>query len=363
MKTKVWNAVLGLLGSVVIFLFNLFCPKRAAEFVRDNNYFSDFWRGFYTKCALKWPLLWSKHWITLEKLKTCSIHKQVAYYWVNRYQAEVLKAMSPEAQVVLVRNHPEWIDWIDAQMCLTNEMFAEWMKCIVIEERKYHPYRGHWMRVYASLDDYLRTRKLPFSKVMLLVQAVVEEYSNSKSPLMDMLKDYIERFGLSKKQLEEIAQYMSDNLYWHDTFAEKPVTEMEKELEKYNKFNHFYNMLNERQINYDQRVFTRSQRGERRTDEWRTFCEKTNYICIAAQEEMDIEQYKVFHATGHTLRTEVIFDFLNYPDRNLHRLVFRYEPLDMFEKKDVKKFITDIRFKKVFEEEMAKRNKKKSKKS
>jgi hypothetical protein len=104
---------------------------------------------------------------------------------------------------------------------------------------------------------------------MMLTRVAVEEYNNSLCPLMNHLKDYIERFGQSKKQLEEMAQYMCDNLYWHDIFSEEPTTQAEKEFAKHQKFKHFYNILAERQINYEQRIFTRSQRGEKRTEKWR----------------------------------------------------------------------------------------------
>lgn len=374
MKTffiKVWYAVLGFWGGVVflaaanpisMFVFNLFAPENAARFVHEFIGFNDFWRNFYTKCALKWPLWWSAEWITLDNLKTCGARKQVAYFWGNYYEKNVswrkmtLEAMSPEAQVVLIRKHFDRAFDFGMLMHLTDDMFDEWLKQLIKKGNKISPLTvGYWQKLYEPLCDYLTTGKLPFSQVMMLTHAAVAEYGNSSCPLMKELEKYIERFGLRKKQLATIAQYMCDNLHWHDTFGEEPTTELAKELKKRDKFNHFFNILNERQINFEQRVFTKSQRGDKLTDEWKIFCEKTRYICVAAQREMDIEQYKMFHATGHTLNKEAICTLLSYPDRNLHRLVFLFEPSKVFEEKDLKLFINkNASLKAVFDEEKAK---------
>lgn len=363
---KIWYAAVNFLGGVVLVLlcnpvmmciFNLVFPEDAACFVREFIGFNNFWRKFYMKQALKWPFPWSRHWITLDNLNTCSTRKQIAYYLANRTNGMIVKSMSSEAQVALIHRHPEVFDLIDGQMRLTDDMFAEWLNYFVREIRK-NSKPEHLQDLEDSLSDHLRTGKLPFSQVMILIKAAVDEYNNSACPLMDYLKDYIERFGLSPKQLEELAQYMCDNLDWHDPFGEEPVTDYEKEYKQHMKFNHFLNMLSERQTNYEQRLFARSQRGLQQTSKWREFCANTSYICVAAQEEMDIERYKIFHATGHTLRKEVIVYFLRYPDRALHRLVFRYEPLEMFEKEDIKNLINNIYMREVFDKEMAKRKKK-----
>lgn len=375
MKTffiKVWYAVLDFLGGVVffaaanplsMFFFNLFFPENAARFVREFIGFNDFWRNFYTKTALKWPLWWSVEWITPENLKTCGARKQVAYFWDNYYNRNVrwremtLKAMSSEAQVALIRKHFDHAFEFGMLMHLTDEMFAEWLKQLIKKGNKISPLTiGCWQKLYEPLCDYLATGKLPFSQVMMLTRVAVDEYNNSSCPLMKKLEDYIERFGLSKKQLKEIAQYMCDNMYWRDVFGEEPKTDLAKAIKESDKYKHFYNILLERQVNFEQRVFTKSQRGEKRTDEWKAFCEKTRYICVAAQKEMDVEQYKMFHATGHTLNKEAIFTLLCYPDRNLHRLVFLYEPLEIFEENDLKLFIgKNASLKALFEDKKGKR--------
>ena len=346
---KVWDAVLIFVGIVVfiltlnpvsMFFYNLFNPENAARLVREFIFFNDFWRTFYTRQVLKWPFRWSRHWITLGNLKKVSVNKQVAYYRAKG-DASVLKAMSSEAQVALVRKYQDKMQEITELMRLTDEMFAEWLERI-IEYDSENSSSIMEMRLFHPFNKYLEKGKLPFSQVMLLTKAAVKEKNaDIYEGLMYDLYEYIERFGLSEKQLKETAQYMNDHLNWHDAFGEEPLTEEAKEYEQHKRFNHFYNKLSEFQINYDQRVFTRSQRGEKRTGEWEAFCKKTSYICIAAQREMDIEQYKIFHATGHTLRAKVITYFLNYPNRDLHRLIFRYEPSDVFEDKDIRDYINN----------------------
>lgn len=367
---KMWYAVLGFWGGVVLviccnplvmFFFNLFFPENAARFVREFIGFNDFWRNFYTKCALKWPLWWSAEWITFDNFKTCGARRQVAYFWGNYYEKNVswrkmtLEAMSPEAQVCLIRKHFDRAFEFGMLMHLTDDMFDEWLKQLIKKEHKTsHLASGYWQKLCEPLCDYLSTGKIPFSQVMMLTRVAVAEYDNSSCPLMKELGDYIERFGLRKTQLEKVAQYMCDNLYWHDTFGEEPKTDLAKAIKESDKYKHFYNILLERQVNFEQRVFTKSQRGGKLTDEWKMFCEKTRYICVAAQKEMDVEQYKMFHATGHTLNKEAICTLLSYPDRNLHRLVFLYEPLEIFEEKDLKLFISkDANFKAMFDEKMA----------
>ncbi|MBR6355823.1 MAG: hypothetical protein IKR92_03105, partial [Alphaproteobacteria bacterium] len=308
--------------------------------------FNDFWRNFYTKCALKWPLWWSTEWITLDNLKTCGARKQVAYFWGNYYEKNVswrkmtLEAMSPEAQVCLIRKHFDRAFDFGMLMHLTDDMFEEWLKQLIKKDHKTnHSTIGYSRKLYEPLCDYLTTGKLPFSQVMMLTHAAVAEYGNSSCPVMKELGDYIERFGLRKNQLATIAQYMCDNLHWHDTFGEEPTTDFAKTLKAQDKYNHYYNFLLERQVNFEQRVFTKSQRGDEPTGEWKAFCEKTHYICVAAQKEMDIEQYKMFHATGHTLNKEAIFTLFSHPDRNLHRLVFEFEPLEVFKENALQVFI------------------------
>ena len=340
-----------------LFVFNLFFPENAARFVREFIGFNDRWRSFYTKSALKWPFWWSRWWITLDNLKTVSVRKQIAYYLTNLNRSAVLEAMSSEAQVALVRKRLDRMNEIYGIMRLTDEMFEEWLRQLIAKGRRTkHLNIEGWQKLFAPLCNFLKRGKLPFSQVMILTRAAVDEYNNSARPLMWYLNDYIERYGLSKKQLEEIAQYMSENIYWHDIFGEEPTTESEKIYEQHKKFKHFYDIVNERQINYEQRVFTRSQRGKLRTDEWRNFCEKTAYICVAAQKEMDIEQYRIFHSTGHSLRSEAIIYFLEYPDRNLHRLIFKYEPLEVFAEDELNTFIDKHDFfRALLNEEMAHR--------
>lgn len=329
------TVILLIVNPISMFVYNLFNPAGAARFVQNN--LNDFWCNSYTKLALKWPLKWSKHWVTLDNIKTYDIRKQVVYYLDIDMRPEVLKAMSSEAQVRLVHKHFEdRMGSITGAMRLTDDMFDEWLRQIVKKGRKF----GYSQRLYEPLSDYLKIGKLPYRQVNSLAQMAVDNYESSDT-LMEMFKDYIERFGVGKDDLNKFAQYMCDKLQWSDTFGEEPVTELAKEFKKQDKFNHFFNILNERQINYEQRVFTKSQRGVKQTDEWLKFCEKTSYICVAAQKEMGLDQYHVFHATGHTLSKEAIFTLLSYPDRNLHRMVFQYEPMEIFWEHDLHNFIDE----------------------
>ena len=367
MKTyeKVWDTVLALVGGVVLvlcenpvsmFVFNLFFPEYASRFTAEFIGFPLALRKFYTKYALKWPYLWAKHWITLGNLSTCSARKQFAFYRDNSIYKEVAKLMSPEAQVMLVRKHPELIEKIYGEMRLTDEMFAEWLQQLIRQDAKKEHSLDFVKELYAPLENYLKRGKLPFSQLMLMLRTAVTEFDNSACPLMRFVYDYIERFGLSKKQLEEMAQYMCDNLYWHNIFGEKPTTEMAKEFAKQDKFDHFFGILHDRQVFYEQRIFTRTHRLSSQTEEWEAFCTGNTYICPSAQKEMNTNQYTIFHEAGYVLCVEAITHFLRYPDRNLHRLVFRYEPLEILEKSEIQALIdSSIYTREAYDEEVAKR--------
>ncbi len=365
---KVCDAVLAFVGAVLVilacnplsmFVFNLFFPEYASRFTAEFIGFPQALRRFYTKYALKWPYWWAKHWITLGNLNTCSARKQVAFYRDNDIYKEVVKLMSPEAQVMLVRRHFELIERIYSEMRLTDEMFAEWLQQLIKQDAKKEHSLDFVKELYAPLENYLKKGKLPFSQMMLLLHAAVEEYDNSACPLMSYVYDYIERFGMSEKQLKEMAQYMCDNLYWHSAFSEKPTTEMAKEFAKYDKFTHFFGMLHDRQVRYEQRIFTRTHRLANQADEWRAFCTENTYICPAAQKEMSINQYTIYHEAGYVLCVEAIAHFLRYPDRNLHRLVFRYEPLEILQKSEIQALVESTIFMRdAYDEEVAKRTEK-----
>ena len=370
MKTfeKVCDAVLALVGGVVLilcenpismFLFNLFFPEYASNFAAEFIGFPNGLRKLYTKYALKWPYPWAKHWITIGNLTTCSARKQVAFYCDNSVYKEASKLMSPEAQVLLVRKHLELIEQIYGEMRLTDEMFAEWLEQIIKQDAKKEHSLDFVRTLYTPLENYLKKGKLPFSQMMLLLHAAVAEYDNSACPLMSYIYSYIERFGLSNKQLKEMAQYMCDNLYWHDRFGEQPLTEMAKEFAKHEKFEHFFGILHDRQVFYEQRIFTRTHRLSNQTEEWRAFCTENNYICPAAQKEMSVNQYTIFHEAGFALSAEAIAHFLQYPNRNLHHLVFRYEPLEILQKGEVQALVdSNVYMRDVYDEEIAKRTEK-----
>ena len=174
---------------------------------------------------------------------------------------------------------------------------------------------------WSVFEDYLKGGTLPKELVVVLANAAchwsVVCCGWRNDFITGIFLDYVERCGLSNEMRQNIGH---DKEMWCNA-------DFEKELAK--------------RLNiYEQRVFTKSQRGTKQTDAWLAFCETTKEICPQAQMEMGLDQYHVFHKTDHTLDAEAILHILSHnSDRMMAKLIFEYEPKFGIANDDIKELV------------------------
>ena len=284
-----------ILNPITLFVLNIFKPRWANDFAHSDELYSERCQKFFDLQAKKWPWLWAKYWYTLEELKELSVERQVDYYYDVNRSAKTLAAMSTEAAFRVIadglgNNFEDFKKNIN-EIKLSPELFRAFIQKSFKEDDM------------STLSDYLKRGTLPKD----LVECLADEAGNSTSGIYSntwlalVFYDYVERCGLSNDLLKKL--------------LERPNSA------------HFKKEVERRQGIYEQRVFTKSQRGTKQTDAWLAFCETTKEICPQAQMEMGLDQYHVFHKTGHTLDAEAILHILShYSDRTMAQLIFEYEP-------------------------------------
>lgn len=284
-----------ILNPITLFVLNIFKPRWANDFAHSDELYSERCQKFFARQARKWPWHWAKYWYTFEDLKELSVERQVDYYYDVNRSAKTLAAMSTEAAFRVIddglgNNFEDFKKNIN-EIKLSPELFRAFIQKSFKEDDM------------STLSDYLKCGTLPKD----LVESLADEAGNSTSGIYSntwlalVFYDYVERCGLSNDLLKKL--------------LERPNSA------------HFKKEVERRQGIYEQRVFTKSQRGTKQTDAWLAFCKKTKEICPQAQMEMGVDQYHVFHKTGHTLDAEAILHILShYSDRTMAQLIFEYEP-------------------------------------
>ena len=299
-----------ILNPITLFVLNIFKPAWANDFAHSDELYSERCQKFFTRQAKKWPWHWAKYWYTLEELKELSVERQVDYYYDVNRSAKTLAAMSTEAAFRVIddglgNNFEDFKKNIN-EIKLSPELFRAFIQKSFKEDDM------------STLSDYLKCGTLPKD----LVESLADEAGNSTSGIYSntwlalVFYDYVERCGLSNDLLKKL--------------LERPNSA------------HFKKEVERRQGIYEQRVFTKSQRGTKQTDEWLAFCETTNKICPQAQMEMGLDQYHVFHETGHTLDAEAILHILKHnSNRTMAQLIFKYEPNYGMANDDIKEFVNN----------------------
>ena len=284
-----------ILNPITLFVLNIFKPSWANDFAHSDELYSERCQKFFTRQAKKWPWHWAKWWYTSEELKELSVERQVDYYYDVDCSAKTLAAMSRKAAFRVIDdglgNNFEGLKKNINEIKMSPELFRVFIRKSFKEDDM------------SVLSDYLKRGTLSKELVECLADEARESttgiYSNTWLALV--FYDYVERCGLGQDLLK--------------TLFERPNSA------------HFKKEVERRQNIYSQRVFTKSQRGTKQTDAWLAFCETTKEICPQAQMEMGLDQYHVFHETGHTLDAEAILHILShYSDRTMAQLIFEYEP-------------------------------------
>ena len=304
-----WNLeLLFIFNPLTLLLLNIFKPRWARSMAYCDALYDKNSQKFFSRQARKWPWRWAKWWYTREELKELSVERQLDYYYDVNQSAKTLAAMSSEAAFRVIddglgNNFEDFKKNIN-EIKLSPELFRAFIQKSFKEDDM------------STLSDYLKCGTLPKD----LVESLADEAGNSTSGIYSntwlalVFYDYVERCGLSQELLNKL--------------LERPNSA------------HFKKEVERRQGIYEQRVFTKSQRGTKQTDAWLAFCETTKDICPQAQMEMGLDQYHVFHKTGHTLDAEAILHILKHnSDRMMAQLIFEYEPNYGIVSDDIKEFL------------------------
>ena len=291
-----WKVQLLLIfNPITLFVLNIFKPRWARSMAHSDALYDKKYQQFFTEQAKEWPWHWAKWWYTSKELKDLPMNRQIDFYYDVDDSAKTLAAMSSEASFAVIDdalgNNFEGLKKNINEIKMSPELFRAFIAKSEKEDDM------------STLSDYLKRGTLSKEFVECLADeaecSTAGIYNNTWLALI--FYDYVERCGLGKDLLKNLLERLS--------FAK-----FKEEVEK-------------RQNIYSQRVFTKSQRGSKSPHAWLHFCGTTKEICKQAQMEMGVDQYHVFHKTGHTLDAEAILHILShYSDRTMAQLIFEYEP-------------------------------------
>lgn len=296
---------------ITLFVLNIFKPAWANDFAHSDELYSERCQKFFTRQAKKWPWHWAKWWYKLDELKHLSEERQLDYYKNVNHSTQTLTAMSVSVAAKVLDDDFTFFKECGTSIKMSSELFR-----VFIE-------KSLQMHDWAVFEEYLKRGTLPKDQVVILANEACHwsifcsGWRNGF--ITGIFLDYVERCGLSNEMRQNIGH---DKERWCNA-------DFEKELVK--------------RLNiYDQRVFTKSQRGIKQTDAWLAFCETTKDICPQAQMEMGLDQYHVFHETGHTLDAEAILHILKHnSNRTMAQLIFKYEPNYGMANDDIKEFVNN----------------------
>ena len=306
-----WKVQLLLIfNPLTLFVLNIFKPRWARSMAHSDALYDKKSQEFFTEQAKEWPWHWAKWWYTSEELKELSVERQLDYYYDVDCSVKTLAAMSRKAAFRVIDdglgNNFEGLKKNINEIKMSPELFRVFIRKSFKEDDM------------SVLSDYLKRGTLSKELVECLADEARESttgiYSNTWLALV--FYDYVERCGLGQDLLK--------------TLFERPNSA------------HFKKEVERRQNIYSQRVFTKSQRGTKQIDAWISFCETTKEICPQAQMEMGLDQYHVFHETGHTLDAEAILHILkHYSNLTMAQLIFKYEPNYGMANDDIKEFVNN----------------------
>lgn len=286
-----------LLNPLSMFLINLLKPSCAASLAHNKIFCGQKVCRFYTVLASKWPFKWSKWWVVPEDIGKLSDERQADYFYEVDNSKEVLWSLRPEVWVQIMKNNSLDLNCSDdtaENLKKRDDLFAALLE-LVKKAQDSTP----------LLRDYMRYGTLPKSQMAILVEKVCEEGKElDLGKLLDELCEYIERCGISKELLNKISQ---DN----------------------NVFLSVKELVTESNDSYLQKVTTKrlcNLNSPEQIAEWNKFCAPDKYIRVSAQQQMSLEQYKIFHRNGHLLDGEVIPYLIWHGGKEIAELIFRYEP-------------------------------------
>lgn len=290
-----------LLNPLMMLLFHTFNPRFAASLAHNTFFCGERVKAFYTKLALQWPYKWSKWWITPDRLEILNDFQQKDYYLTVSTDDEILWNLRPKVWAKVMTDKSVKIPFSD-ELAEKIKARDDLFKALIDEVFE-------TQQSYKLVQQYLEYGTLPKLQMTALVDYVcLEGIDHAFGKLADELCAYVKRCGIRKDLFNKIR---NDEALSDDT---KDVIE-------------------ESYICYTQRTMTKRIRKANEKKEtydgyktWYAFCKSVSDIRVAAQKEMNIEQYKIFHQYGHKLGVDAITYLLWFGNEEMAEWIFCYEP-------------------------------------
>lgn len=314
MSTKVFN----LFGDAYLFIWwvilcnplsmlviNLFKPKFAAKLAHQRLFCGEQMCSFYTKLALKWGFKWAKWWLTPDLLKNYTPEQQLKYFLVVNQNQNTLNALSEKACLLMVKHHSDKLENVanDKTLRLPDTLFNQTLN----EQRIY------------LVERYVKRGTLPKEQTLAFMQAaIIESRFQITGCTMKLFIEYVERCGLSKELFEKFKKEPAGAGFMHCAIRAQNCYEQRCVVNRYH--------------NLD---------TENAEAEWARYLREEGKLYVNPSMVMSLEQYKIFHKVGLTLKPDAILKFLEQKDFPMCEAIFRSEPNHGLVNEEIRKLIDD----------------------
>ena len=292
------------LNPLSMYVINLFKPKLASALAHNPLFCGKDMQLFYQKLATKGKFKRAKWWLSPKDLKNYTPAEQAIYFLMVNDSQETLNALTDEACIFLIQNHPDRLKDAIKERKLTPEMFKRLLNSPLL----------------AEIQSYIKKGTLPKEQLTILLDAAVQDsHARLQSLIMSMVLEYIERCGISK------------DLFYQ--YFKKQVVGAG-----------FAYAAQRAQHCYDQRIKVLQYRNletEKAQTEWAEYLKKEGKLYVNPSMVMTLKQYQIFHEVGLRLKEEAILRFLKEDNQKMIEAIFRLEPNHGIASEEIGKLVTD----------------------
>ena len=292
------------LNPLSMYVINLFKPKLASALAHNSLFCGKDMQLFYQKLATKGKFKRAKWWLSPEDLKNYTPDEQAIYFLMVNDSQETLNALTDEACLFLIQNHPDRLKDTIKERKLNTEMFKQLLNSPLL----------------AEIQSYIKKGTLPKEQLALLLDAAVQDsHTCLQSMIMSMVLEYIERCGISKDLFQKY--FKNQGVGAGFAYAAQRA-----------------------QRCYDQRIKVLQYRNletEKAQTEWAEYLKKEGKLYVNPSIVMSLKQYQIFHEVGLLLRDEAILHFLKKDNQKMIEAIFRLEPNHGIANEEIGKLVND----------------------
>ena len=314
--------------SMAVFIF--FAPASAAAFSHRPE-FSPLMGEVYGFLSYWFPWRCKKHWISYEGLENYRPDEQKRY--CSELTADTLKQLSDEMWRVL------WSLAVKYKYLKLLEMLMADRPSLLADEQVQDLMS---IPAFELLVMYIHKGAIRYEQLKMLAHSAV--YSHPTLPLYTpQVGDGGPQSGLATTYTEENVQaiesrreencreflgILTDYVKKHGTKAD--LLSYIDSLKAGEAGDNVKQAVNAALKVHEQCVFVSAECDNEYSDAWRIFCEKTPEICAEAQMRMSLNQYDMYHNTGHLLQADTIAYFIRKGNIDMCRKIFVNEPENGF---------------------------------